>query len=76
MKLRSLQSIHALLLTQAVIVQKYDHLFKVNTETSHYLLSKVYRAREALEKDQLKEASASQSYQQHEEQQGEQKPPA
>lgn len=32
-----------------VRAQRYNHLFSVNTKTSHYLLSKVFRAKEALD---------------------------
>jgi hypothetical protein len=32
-------------------VQKYQHLYKANTATSHYLLSKVYRAKERIDQE-------------------------
>ena len=40
----------------AVCLQKYDYLYKVNTETSHYLLSKVYRAKERIDQESPQEA--------------------
>lgn len=30
-------------------MQKYQHLYKANTTTSHYLLSKVFRAKERID---------------------------
>lgn len=32
-------------------LQKYHHLYKANTATSHYLLSKVYRAKERIDEE-------------------------
>lgn len=32
-------------------VQKYHHLYKSNTATSHYLLSKVFRAKERIDQE-------------------------
>jgi hypothetical protein len=36
-------------------MQRYAHLFSVNMKTSHYLQSKVFRAKEALDSDNPEE---------------------
>lgn len=37
-------------------MQKYQHLYKANVKSSHYLLSKVYRAKERLDEENPDEA--------------------
>lgn len=39
------------------VVQKYQHLYKANTKTTHYLLSKVYRAKERLDEEHPEDAT-------------------
>eukprot|EP00892_Ulva_mutabilis_P001554 jgi/Ulvmu1/1139/UM107_0013.1 len=39
-----------------VVEKKYQHLYKANTKTSHYLLSKVYRAKERIDEEHPDEA--------------------
>jgi hypothetical protein len=52
--IRLLQSVTSDALTH---MQKYKHLYSVNEKTSHYLLSKVYRAKEALDQERPEEAA-------------------
>lgn len=44
------------MLTSNERLQKYKHLYEVNSKTSHYLLSKVFRAKEALDQHHPDEA--------------------
>jgi hypothetical protein len=41
-----------------LVVQKYQHMYKANTATSHYLLSKVYRAKERIDQECPEESNA------------------
>jgi hypothetical protein len=38
-------------------LQKYQHMYKANTKTSHYLLSKVFRAKERIDQEFPEEAA-------------------
>ena len=40
-----------IVLTEQNAMQKYQHLYKANTATSHYLLSKVFRAKERIDEE-------------------------
>jgi hypothetical protein len=39
------------ILPPVLAVQKYQHMYKANAATSHYLLSKVFRAKERIDQE-------------------------